>query len=851
MFWWHHQQANLKSIILLSMRSILTATLVAFLPYFATTTNAQSLSGEVRSLDGDPVPGANIVLVSKSSGDIITGSSTNSEGVYTLFNTGSGEFLVTASFVGLARETRTVVLRSGDQKILDFILNPRTVHHPEMVVSAHRVEASVNPVTHSNLTAADLENMPSMKDLPIHLSTTPSITFYSENGNGIGYSTLRMRGFDQRRVAIAINGVPQNDPEEFNVFWVNFFDIQGVVRDIQIQRGASGAYYGSSGIGGAINIITGPYRPTPDVTIEAGGGSYATRQLSIAANSGIVGGKYRLFGRFSRLESDGYRDWSWTEFWRFFAGAQRISARSTITVQAFGGPQRDGLAYVGIPKAANKETIDDGFGGTIDRKYNFSEFTSDVEDFHQPHFEIHHDFKPTDSTTIEQTLFYIKGEGYFDFDGTFRSADFLRLPADFVPDSLRSEPLYISSPGTSLLFRAYLDQWQVGWYPRITHASRYGKSTLGVESRLHRSLRWGRIEESNTVPVDLQGDNDERVYQFHGEKLIGSILGSHVVRPTENVLVQGDLSVTWRQYRIYDEQFFNTSFKVPYTFVNPRVGVTVFPGRPTSLYASVAVTSREPRMKSLYDGEEAGAGFQPQFESLPGGGYDYDNPLVRPERMFNVEVGLNRRAQRYRYSANGFLMYFVDEIVPSGGLDQFGVPRTGNADETIHLGIESEVSARLLPGLDLTANIAVSRNRFIDFVEYDPFTSEAFQRKGNPIAGFPDVTGGLTFTYAVSGFTALVTSQYVGEQFIDNSAAIAADGSYNDEYRLSPYVLSNLTFAYRFPDRSTLRGLSASIDVNNITNSQILNWGNVSFGVPQFFPYAQRHVYAKLKYTLD
>ena len=63
-----------------------------------------------------------------------------------------------------------------------------------------------------------------------------------------------MRGFGQRRIAVSVNGIPQNDPEEFNVFWINFFDLQGVIDDIQVQRGAGSSHYGPAAIGGTIDI---------------------------------------------------------------------------------------------------------------------------------------------------------------------------------------------------------------------------------------------------------------------------------------------------------------------------------------------------------------------------------------------------------------------------------------------------------------------------------------------------------------------------------------------------------------------------------------------------------------------
>ncbi len=256
-------------------------------------------------------------------------------------------------------------------------------------------------------------------------------------------------------------------------------------------------------------------------------------------------------------------------------------------------------------------------------------------------------------------------------------------------------------------------------------------------------------------------------------------------------------------------------------------------------------------MKSHYDGEEAGAGFVPQFELLGSGELDYSKPLVKPERMYNVETGINYSHSRIRWSANAYLMYFADEIVPSGGLDQFGVARTGNADETLHVGIETEVKARVVAGLDINANLNISRNRFRKFIEYDEFTGESFDREGNSIAGFPDITSNMTLSYSKKGATILVSAQLVGEQYIDNSEATDQDGRELSDYRLEPYVLANATLNYHFSSGSALDGLVVAIDVNNIANSEVLTWGNVSFGAPQFFPYATRHAFFKMKYIIE
>lgn len=801
---------------------------------------SQDVSGRVTAESGRPLPGAEVVLRDSITQTIRYGTTTSRDGAYRFSEVEPGDYLLTVHFVGYARANRSFRLRAGESARVDVAVRTATIAQEEVVVTATRAHPRLTPITFSNMTARELEEQPAMKDLPVLLASLPSTTYHTENGNGIGYSTLRMRGFDQRRIAVSINGIPQNDPEDFNVFWINFFDIQNAVEDIQVQRGAGSAFYGPTAIGGAVNIVARPYKPYPYAQVEAGAGSYETRRLSAEANTGLLADRYVAFARLSRLLSDGYREWSWTEFSRFFAGIVRYGDRSTVTVQAYGGPQRDGLAFSGITKAANEDEDD--------RRSNFSALTEDVEDFHQPHVELLHDWRPSARLHLEQAVFWVKGEGYFDFGGTFRSADYLRLPAGWrgLTDEARGLPLFLTAPDASLLFRAYLDQWQTGWLPRATIRHTLGETTIGLEARLHRSLRWGRMQEATGLPDHLVGpDDDVRVYSFRGEKLISSVFASHLFRRGSLYAVQADLQATYHRYRVYDEAFFGHRVRKPYFFVNPRLGVTVLPERPLSAYASLALAHREPRLKSLYDGEEAGAGFEPRFERDSDGTFDYDRALVSPERLLDLELGAHLERAAYRIGANFFWMEFWDEIVPSGGLDQFGVPRTGNADRTRHLGLEIEAAVSPTPSLSLFGNATISRNRFVSFTEYvtdAEGNTEALDRDGNPIAGFPERIANVGVRWRFAGWTARLQGRFAGEQFIDNSGAEAGEA-----FRVDPYVLVNASVQY---EPGSLEGLRIGLDVNNVLDSKVLLYGNVGPTGPQFFPTATRHVFVGVSYRV-
>ena len=96
------------------------------------------------------------------------------------------------------------------------ILSSQTI-----LIEAGIGEKGITPLTFSKIKRKEIENTYVTQDIPEFLSNLPSTTFYSEGGSGIGYNYLSIRGFDQRRISVSINGIPQNDPEDHNVYWVD------------------------------------------------------------------------------------------------------------------------------------------------------------------------------------------------------------------------------------------------------------------------------------------------------------------------------------------------------------------------------------------------------------------------------------------------------------------------------------------------------------------------------------------------------------------------------------------------------------------------------------------------------
>ncbi|TAK55464.1 MAG: hypothetical protein EPO24_12150, partial [Bacteroidetes bacterium] len=233
-----------------------------------------------------------------------------------------------------------------------------------VIINPMQAKERETPVTFSNLNKKQIEERYSLQDIPVLLSEMPSVTTYSENGNGIGYNYINLRGFDQRRLSVMINGVPQNDPEDHNVYWIDFPDLLASTSDIQIQRGAGSSFYGPPAIGGSINLITTPFKIKPGIKVETlfgfqeFGGSETrlnTRKYEAAINSGLIDNQYMLYGKLGKITSDGYRENSWVDLSSYFLGGVRFDKKMTTRFHFFGGPLSDGLAYVGIPKFYNDD----------------------------------------------------------------------------------------------------------------------------------------------------------------------------------------------------------------------------------------------------------------------------------------------------------------------------------------------------------------------------------------------------------------------------------------------------------------------------------------------------------------
>ncbi len=795
---------------------------------------AVELKGIILNQLNQPLQFANVRITDSDIGTI-----TDSDGRFELSGRFNQDSQVRISFIGYKSIALPVsVFETG--KVKTIYLESELITSQTVLVTGSIGKEGVTPMSFSKIDRRDIEESYVNQDIPEMLSYLPSTTFYSEGGAGVGYNYLSIRGFDQRRISVAINGIPQNEPEDHNVYWVDFPDLLASTELIQVQRGAGAGVIGYPSIGGAINIITSPFSDKPKMDVDVKAGSFNTRKYTASFSSGLIDGKYSVYAKLGHVLSDGYRDYNWIDFKSYHLSAVRYDEKFTTQINLFGGPIADGLTYTGLPKFAVKdkdlrranysywEAENGEYLYTLERRKD------EIENFSQPHYELLNEYKMNDDVTINSALFLIVGDGFFDYDGSWSVYydDYFRLNEN----GYDSEKV----PANALI-RAKVENHQWGWIPRVSINHSSGNLVAGAELRFHNSLHWGAVNYAENLPAGVT--KDYKYYQYEGGADNINAYVHELYNVNDDLNILAELQLAYHKYSLSNEKYVGTEFELDNLALNPRFGLNYKLNSELSGYFSFARVTRVPRLKNYYDAAESSGGEVPQFKLNSDGSYNFDEPLVNPEVMNSFELGLNYSKSSYSGSVNLFYMIFNDEIVKNGQLDRFGQPVTGNIDGTIHSGIEVTASAKLGKIFDFTINGAYSRNYISEGSDYIS-GDNSIDLKDNRISGFPDVTFNAILNARYKGLFVQLTGKYVGEFYSDNydenlSTYLKQFPGFVDytDNQVEAYFVANMLASYKFELKPVFNTVNVFVQVNNILDNL---YAAYAVG-KEFFPAAERY----------
>ena len=313
------------------MNNRLITSLFAFMmPMFLM---GQSVIGNV-SGEGQPLVGANVVIEGTDLGGV-----TDNNGNF-LIDVPTGDLDISASFIGY--KTQTLSVKVGEEVAsVNFILELNSLKLSDVEVLASRADKST-PVAYTNVSKEEMEIRLGSQDIPMILNTTPSV-YATQQGGGAGDARINVRGFNQRNVAVMINGVPQNDMENGWVYWSNWDGVGDATSSIQMQRGLSAVNLATPSIGGTMNIITDPSAMEKGGKFKQEVGEAGFLKTTLNYNTGLIKDKLALSGTIVRKTGDGLINGTWTDAWAYYVGGSyAVNKDNRFELYAIGAPQRHG-----------------------------------------------------------------------------------------------------------------------------------------------------------------------------------------------------------------------------------------------------------------------------------------------------------------------------------------------------------------------------------------------------------------------------------------------------------------------------------------------------------------------------
>jgi iron complex outermembrane receptor protein len=527
-----------------------------------------------------------------------------------------------------------------------------TIQLKEVEVVANLPYQATNrvPITFKNLTQKDLSFINYGQEPSQILSNTPSMTTYSESGSVWGYSYIRLRGIDQTRINMTLNGVPLNEPEDQGCYFSNYPDFLQSIKVMQIQRGIGMSKNGIANFAGSLNFES--LDPQRGLDFSAGFGSFDSKKYSVGL------GIKNLYARFSSINSDGFREHSGNKSKSFFLASEGKYKKHTLKMIAFVGNQKNKLAWLG----STKEQLD------LNPKYNACT-DNEHDNFTQMRLQLHHNYEINTRSSLNSAVYYNYLEGWY----TYQHDEFYSHVSE---DSLGSIDKYNFKSNT------------IGFYTNYIYHYKNLNIYSGINGQLYARDHKGQTWDS--VNLYRLGEKQPYLYSNTGYRNEASAF----VKMTFNVLgfnIFQDYQYRFSTFR-YDGDVKMDNFN--WNFFNPTIGIEKSIGN-TTLYYSIGQTHREPTRNDIF------------------GGYDNllpDYIRMKPESVIDNELGFRYFNNKLAINTNFYYMKFTDESVLSGEYGPTGLPLHINVDNSFRSGLEVDIKYKV-GNLILSNNSSISNNK--------------------------------------------------------------------------------------------------------------------------------------------
>ena len=289
------------------------------------------VSGTVYDDIGEPLIGVNVVYGPGQ------GNVTDIEGTYRL-KLPPGEYDLIVSYVGFESQKKRITVSNKNIRV-DFRLKTLTLSEVEVVGDVAKTRET--PIAFSNVSPARIEEQLASQDIPLILNSTPGV-YATASGGGDGDARINIRGFNQRNVAVMLDGIPVNDMENGWVYWSNWFGLDAVMRYTQVQRGLGASKLAIPSVGGTINIATKGIEAEKGVSLKQEVGNDGFLRTSLGLTTGRLPSGWGVTFAGSYKQGNGWVDQTWTKGWFYFLRVDKQFKKHTLSLSVMGAPQEHG-----------------------------------------------------------------------------------------------------------------------------------------------------------------------------------------------------------------------------------------------------------------------------------------------------------------------------------------------------------------------------------------------------------------------------------------------------------------------------------------------------------------------------
>ena len=757
---------------------------------------AQKISGTIESSGKEKIIGAIIKLKENYLHTV-----SNKNGYFEFNHLKKGNYTLEISFIGYETFIKKISLKNEEVKV-SVKLKQSDIIADEVIITATRADDKT-PVAYSNLDKDEIDKRNNGQDIPYLLDLTPSVVITSDAGAGVGYTTLRVRGTDMTRINVTLDGIPLNDPESHGVWWVDLPDFASSVNNIQIQRGVGTSVNGAAAFGANINFVSNNINKKTYVDVNQTFGSYNTFKSTVKAGTGLLNNHFAFDLRLSKIHSDGYIDRAKSDLKSYYLSGTYVDKKNFFKVKMFSGTENTYQAWYGIPKDSL----------LTNRTYNPYTYDNEVDNYTQKHVQFFYTHEFTEHLNLNLALHRTDGSGYYEqYKANEKFADYNLNNLIIGNDTLTT---------TDLIRRKWLDNTFVGTVYSLKYQNKKLNVILGGSANQYDGNHFGRI-----IWAKYTSNSDIRYEWYRNEGIKKEINNYLKVNFGLNsgINLWADLQLRNIKYDItgIHDDLRDISQIHPYTFFNPKTGISYHIKQNNNAYFSFAIANREPSRSNFRDAAE--------------------NETVLPETLYDFEAGYKTSFNYAAFNVNFYYMNYKNQLILTGEINDVGAYIMSNIPESYRTGVEISGGIKWNDLVKWKTNVTFSRNKIKNLTVYvdnwDTWEQETETYKETDISFSPNIIAGSELDFKIiKGLEASILSKYVGKQYIDNTA--------NINRSLDAYFVNNVRISYTLHPKF-IKEIGFNLFINNILNEKYESnaWvyrytsGGQEYAIDGYFPQA-------------